>query len=203
MRLYPDTADDRGRAVAKDALVILTLIVLAWLGLKVHDTVDKLAVLGTGVHDSGQVVQDGFDRAADAVDGVPVVGGELGDAMRDAGEGTGGNVAQAGSDGEERVHDLANLLGFLMFAVPASILLVLTVPGRVRQVRELNATNRLLDISTEDRRRLVAMRAAFSLPATELARHTKDPIGDLAAGHYDPLIDAAYDEAGLLRRIAS
>jgi hypothetical protein len=202
MRLYPDTADDRGRAVAKDALVILTLIVLAWLGLKVHDTVDKLAVLGTGVHDSGQVVQDGFDRAADAVDGVPVVGGELGDALQDAGEGTGGNVAQAGADGEERVHDLANLLGFLMFAVPASILLVLTVPGRIRQVRELNATGRLLDISTEDRRRLVAMRAAFSLPATDLARHTRDPIGDLAAGHYEPLIDAAYDEAGLLRRMA-
>ena len=199
MRLYPDTADDRGRAVAKDALVILTLIVLAWLGLKVHDTVDKLAVLGTGVHDSGQVVQDGFDRAADAIEGVPVVGGELGGALRDAGEGTGGNVAQAGSDGEERVHDLATLLGFLMFAIPASILLVLTVPGRIRQIRELNATGRLLDISTEDRRRLVAMRAAFSLPATDLARHTRDPIGDLAAGHYDPLIDAAYDEAGLAR----
>ena len=202
MRLYPDTADDRGRAVAKDALVILTLLVLAWLGFKVHGAVDKLAVLGTGVHDSGQVVQDGFDRAADAIDGVPVVGGQLGDAMRSAGEGTGGNVAQAGSDGEQRVHDLANLLGFLMFAIPASILLVLTVPGRIRQVRELNATDRLLDISTEDRRRLVAMRAAFSLPATDLARHTRDPIGDLAAGHYEPLIDAAYDEAGLRRRAA-
>jgi hypothetical protein len=200
MRLYPDTADDRGRAVAKDALVILTVILLAWLGFKVHGAVDKLAVLGSGVHDSGRVVQDGFDRAADAVDGVPVVGGELGDALHGAGEGTGGNVAQAGADGEDRVHELANLLGFLMFAVPASILLVLTVPGRIRQVRELNATDRLLDVSTEDRRRLVAMRAAFSLPATELARHTRDPIGDLAAGRYDPLIDAAYDGAGLVRR---
>jgi len=199
MRLYPDTADDRGRAVARDALVILTLILLAWLGLKVHDTVDKLAVLGTGVHDSGQVVQDGFAKAADAVDGVPVVGGDLGGALQDAGEGTGGNVAQAGADGEQRVHDLANLLGLLMFAVPASILRALTVPGRVRQIRELNATDRLLDVSTEDRRRLVAMRAAFSLHAAELARHTNDPIGDLAAGHYDPLIDAAYDEAGRRR----
>jgi len=200
MRLYPDTADDRGRAVARDALVILTLIVLAWLGLKVHDTVDKLAVLGTGVHDSGQVVQDGFSRAADAADGIPVVGGDVANALRDAGEGTGGNVAQAGADGEERVHDLANLLGFLMFAVPASILLVLTVPGRIRQFRELNATGRLLDVTTEDRRQLVAMRAAFTLPATELARHTRDPIGDLLAGDYEPLIDAAYDRAGLLRR---
>ena len=72
-------------------------ILLAWLGFKVHGAVDKLAVLGSGVHDSGQVVQDGFDRAADAVDGVPVVGGELGDALHSAGEGTGGNVAQAGS----------------------------------------------------------------------------------------------------------
>jgi hypothetical protein len=40
------------------------------------------------------------------------------------------------------------------------------------------------------------------LHATDLARHTKDPLGDLAAGRYDPLIDAAYDEAGLRRRAA-
>src|SRR5918998_4112583 len=142
------------------------------------------------------------DTAGDAVDGVPVVGGELGDALRDAGQGTGGNVAEAGRDGEERVHDLADLLGFLFFAIPASVLLALTLPGRIRQVRELNAAERLLDTSTEERRRLVAMRAAFSLPAAELARHTRDPIGDLAEGRYDALIDAAYDKSGLRRRAA-
>ena len=54
MRLYPDTADDRGRAVAKDALVLLTLFVLAWLALKVHHAVDQLAVLGSGVRESGE-----------------------------------------------------------------------------------------------------------------------------------------------------
>jgi hypothetical protein len=202
MRIYPDTPDDRGRAVARDALTILTLIVLAWLALKVHDTVDKLAVLGTGVHDSGEAVQNGFGAAADAVSGIPVVGGDVGDALRDAGKGTGGKVAEAGQAGEDRVHNLANLLGFLFFALPASILLITTLPGRIRQVRELNAANRLLDTSSEERRRLIAMRAAFSLPATELARHTPDPIGDLAAARYDPLIDAAFDEAGLRRRAA-
>lgn len=202
MRLYPDTADDRGRAVAKDALVLLTLFVLAWMALKVHDAVDDLAVLGTGVHDSGEAVESGFDAAADAADGIPVVGGDVADALRDAGAGTGGEVAQAGSDGEEKVHDLANLLGFLFFAIPASILVLATLPGRIRQVRELNATERLLDATSEERRRLVAMRAAFCLPARELARHTKDPLGDLAAGRYDPLIAAAYDEAGLRRRAA-
>ena len=202
MRLYPDTADDRGRAVAKDALVLLTLFVLAWLALKVHDAVDQLAVLGTGVRDSGEAVQNGFGAAADAAGGIPVVGGDVEDALRDAGSGTGGEVAQAGSDGEEKVHDLANLLGALFFAIPASILLIATLPGRIRQFRELNATERLLDVTSDERRRLVAMRAAFSLPARDLVRHTKDPLGDLEAGRYDPLIAAAYDEAGLRRRTA-
>jgi hypothetical protein len=202
MRLYPDTPDDRGRAVARDALTILTLIVLAWLAFKVHDAVDKLAVLGTGVRDTGEAVQRGFERAGDAVSNVPVIGGEAGDALRDAGGDTAGEVAEAGREGEERVHDLANLLGVLFFAIPASILLALTLPGRIRQVRELNAVARLLDVTSEERRRLVAMRAAFSLPAKALDRHTKDPIGDLAEGRYDPLIEAAYDEAGLRRRAA-
>ena len=202
MRLYPDTADDRGRAVAKDVLVLLTLFVLAWLALKVHDAVDQLAVLGTGVRDSGEAVQNGFGAAADAAGGIPVVGGDVEDALRDAGSGTGGEVAQAGSDGEQKVHDLANLLGVLFFAIPASILLITTLPGRIRQVRELNATARLLDVTSDERRRLVAMRAAFSLPARDLSRHTGDPLGDLAAGRYDALIAAAYDEAGLRRRAA-
>lgn len=202
MRLYPDTADDRGRAVAKDALVLLTLFVLAWLALKVHNAVDQLAVLGTGVRDSGEAVQNGFGAAADAAGGIPVVGGDVENALRDAGSGTGGEVAQAGSDGEHKVHDLADLLGLLFFAIPAAILLITTLPGRIAQVRELNARARLLDVTSEERRRLVAMRAAFSLSARELARHTNDPLGDLEAGHYDALIEAAYDEAGLRRRAA-
>ncbi len=198
MRIYPDTPNDRGRAVARDALTLLALFVLAWLALKVHDAVDDLAVLGTGVRDTGTAVQDGFEGAADAVSGLPVVGGEVGDALRDAGSGTGGEVADAGRAGEERVHDLANLLGFLFFAIPASVLLLTTLPGRIRQVRELNAAERLLaDPASEERRRLIAMRAAFSLPARDLVRHTKDPLGDLAAGRYEALIKAAYQAEGL------
>lgn len=197
MRVYPDTPNERGRAVARDALTLLALFVLAWLALKVHDTVDKLAVLGTGVRDSGNAVQDGFGAAADAVSGVPVVGGEFGNALRDAGSGTGGHVADAGRAGEERIHELANLLGFLFFALPASILLLTTLPARIRQVRELTAAGRLLDTSSDERRKLIAMRAAFSLPARELTRHTKDPLGDLETGRYDALIAAAFTAEGL------
>ena len=120
---------------------------------------------------------------------------------RHAGSGTGGEVADAGQAGEERVHDLANLLGFLFFAIPASILLLTTLPGRIRQVRELNAGQRLFtEPASEERRRLIAMRAAFSLPGRDLVRHTKDPIGDLAGERDHALIAAAYAAEGLIRR---
>ena len=74
MRLYPDTPDDRGRAVAKDAIVLLTLFVLAWLALKVHDAVDELAVLGdAGAH----VVRLGAEVLRTSTAGVVAVAAVL------------------------------------------------------------------------------------------------------------------------------
>jgi hypothetical protein len=54
------------------------------------------------VRDSGEAVEDGFRAAGDAVSGLPVVGGEAGDALRDAGAGTGGEAAEVGQEGEDR-----------------------------------------------------------------------------------------------------
>ncbi len=187
MRIYPDTPNERGRAVARDALILLTLFVLAWLALKVHDTVDKLAVLGTGVRDSGNAVQDGFGAAADAVSGVPVVGGEVGDALRDAGSSTGGEVADAGSAGEERVHDLANLLGFLFFAIPASILLAHNPPGEDQTGTRAERRPALPRRTSLGRAPPPDSDESSLLAPSErdLTRYTKDPLGDLELGRYD------------------
>jgi hypothetical protein len=46
------------------------------------------------------------------------------------------------------------------------------------------------------RRRILAERAAFSLPYTRLLAYTPDPLGDLAAERYDSLV-AALEDAGL------
>ena len=64
-----------------------------------------------------------------------MIGGDLGDALRGAGEGSGGEVEDLGRGGSGAAHDLANLLGVLFFALPAAVLLLLAVPPRVRQVR--------------------------------------------------------------------
>jgi hypothetical protein len=198
MPLYPELRGPRTRALVADLVAVVLLVLFAWAGVKVHDAVDRLAVLGEGVQASGGAVQDGFDSAADAVDGTPVVGDDVADGLRSAGEGSGGEVVELGEQGEEGARDLANVLGFVTFALPALLLLTRWLPGRIEQIRRLRGASQVLgDQGTPERRRLLAMRAAFSLPYGQLLAYTPDPLGDLENGRYDALVAAALEDAGL------
>lgn len=198
MRLYPELRGPRVRALVADLASILLLVLFAFAGLKVHDAVDRLAVLGEGVQATGGAVQGGFDSAAEAVDGTPVVGDDIADGLRSAGEGSGGEVVELGERGEDGARDLADLLGFVTFALPGLLLLTRWLPGRIVQVRKLRAASQVLgDGGTPERRRLLAMRAAFSLPYGQLLTYTRDPLGDLEDGRYDALVAAALEDAGL------
>ena len=201
VRFYPDVPARRTATLLRDAVVLALLALFAWLALKVHDAVAALAVLGEGVGATGRAVEGGFDAAAGAVDGTPVVGDELAEGLRDAGGATGGEVSELGREGEAKVHRLADLLGILTFAIPTTLVLWQAVPGRLAQIRRLTASARVLEpAASDERRRLVAMRAAFSLPYGQLLEHTRDPLGDLAAERYDALVAAALDDAGLRPR---
>ena len=201
MRLYPDLPGPRAAAVARDLAALAALVLLAWLGLAVHDAVGRLAVLGEGVSSAGGAVESGFERAADEVDGVPVVGDEVAGGIRAAGEGTGGNVADLGERGEAAAHRLATILGLVVFGLPALLVLALWLPARIAQIRRLTEAARVLrQPDSPERRRAVAMRAAFALPYGQLLAHTRDPLGDLAAERYDALVAAAFEDAGLRAR---
>jgi hypothetical protein len=198
MRLYPDIPSRRASTLARDLLTVALLVLLAWIALKVHDAVDRLAVLGEGVNEAGSSIEDGFEAAADAVDVTPIVGGELADGLRGAGEGSGGNVAELGQEGEDKTHQLADILALVTFFIPATFLLLRVVPSRTAQVRRLAAAERvLLERDTPEQRRLIAMRAAFALPYGQLLAYTRDPLGDLEHGRYDALVEAVLEDAGL------
>ena len=201
MRLYPDVPARRAATLLRDAAALIALVLLAVLGLAVHDAVDRLAVLGQGVEDAGGAVRGAFESAADEVDDVPVVGDEVADGLRGAGDETGGEVAELGARGERAAHRLALVLGLVVFGLPAALVLWLWLPDRIRQVRRLTeAARALAEPEAPDRRRVIAMRAAFSLPYGQLLAHTRDPLGDLAAERYDPLVAAAFEAEGLRPR---
>jgi hypothetical protein len=200
VRFYADIPRSRSRAMLRDLLVLVLLVLLAWLGAKVHDSVAQLASLPRELGDGGSAIQGGFDAAGDAVGDAPVVGGALADALRDAGADAGGRITETARSREQDVNHLANLLGLLMFLLPAAVLLASYLPDRIAAMRRLTAAARAVgpDLSPE-RRHTLAMRAAYGLSYERLARHTRDPLGDLEAGQYDGLVAAALEDAGLRR----
>lgn len=201
MRLYPEVRSLRAATFLRDVLVVVLLVLFAWIGLAVHEAVDDLAVLGEGVQDAGGAVLGGFESAADAVDDTPLIGDDLAGALEGAGAGTGGNVVELGERGESSVHRLANILGLIVFGLPTLLVLLWYLPRRIEQVRRLHDAGLVLGEHVDPaRRRVVAMRAAFSLPYGRLLKYTRDPLGDLAAERYDPLIAAALEDAGLRAR---
>jgi hypothetical protein len=202
LTLYPDLAGARRRQVIGDLVVAALLVFFLWCGATVHRLVDALSVLGSGVREAGTTVQGGFGSVAHAVSGIPVVGDALSGAFTNAGQGTGGNLAEFGQSGEDAVHLLARVLGVTTALLPIVVLLAVVVPRRVRGIREMSAARAVsgIDLSDPERRRLLAMRAAFGLPFRELLPYTSDPFGDLAEGRYDALVDAALADVGLRPR---
>jgi hypothetical protein len=200
MRFYPGVPHRFANRVLSDVLIVIAIVLLALLGLKVRDTVNRLVVVPQGVRETGSAVQSGFHDAGDAVTDVPIIGGDLSDAFESAGEGSGGRVESLGQEGVDSIHRLADLLGLLVFGLPAAMLLVWYLPPRLALVRRLTAASQVLgDQASPERRRLIAMRAAFALPFETLLRYTPDPLGDLEAERYDGLIAAVFDDSGLRR----
>ena len=199
MRLYPQLPLSRSRTITGDVVVVTLVVLFAWSGMKVHDTVSDLTSITTGVRDAGTSVQDGFARAAGAVSAIPIVGGVLSDSLAETGGATGGSVVQAADEGEQAVNDTANVLGWVTFALPTLVLMAFFVPLRGRQIIRLTRAHQMLAAAPPgpERRRLLAMRAAFGMPWEDLKPYTRDPIGDLEAGRLEPLLAALYADGGL------
>ena len=156
------------------------------------------------VANAGASVQDGFGSAAEALSGTPIVGDEIAAALEAAGTASGGNAVELALTGDTAIHRLALVLGLLTFAIPSLILLVLYVPMRIGQTRRLRSSRLVFrDERDPQRRQLLAMRAAMSLPADHLLKYSPDPIGDLVRGEHDALVKALLADAGLSPAIAA
>ena len=198
MGIYPDLLRPRARAVARDALTVALLVLFAYLGIRVHHDVDQLSRLGQGVTEAGNSIRSALTSAASTVAGIPLAGGPISDALRSAAVTTGGGVGSIGRAGATSAHHLAVILGWLMWGLPSLLLLVLVLPRRIREIRHLRHLRRALrGPNAEERRRLLALRAALTLPEAALFARTADPAGDLLAGRYEPLAAAALEAGGV------
>jgi hypothetical protein len=134
MRFYSNIPHRYASRLLADILVVTAIVLLALLGLSIRETVNRLVVVPQGVRETGGAVQSGFHDAADAVGDVPIIGGDLSDGFESAGRGSGGRVESLGEEGIDRTHRLADLLGLLVFGLPAAAILAL-VPASAARAR--------------------------------------------------------------------
>jgi hypothetical protein len=159
MRLYPAVGEGGRTTLAADVTVVLLIVLFAWIGLKLHDSVRGLGGMAQGIVDTGTSIRDtgratgaeirrGFGTAADTVAGAPFVGGQLAASLRSTGERSAAAVVEqarrsgvelerAGRQGRRDAESTAKLVGWLGFLVPTVLLLSQALPSRLRQVRSL------------------------------------------------------------------
>jgi hypothetical protein len=138
-----------------DVVVVALVVLFAWLGVQVHNSIAGLADMARGMQQTGTSIQHAGARAgaeirrsvsgaADAAQSVPFVGGGVASALRDTARSTstaverearttGAQLAASGREGEGDAEATARLVGWLAFLIPTVCLLAQAVPRWVRR----------------------------------------------------------------------
>lgn len=183
---YAETPARRSRQIMADLLAALAFLLCFWLGSSVHDMTAKLAGPGRTLESAGSDLADQFTDAGTAASDVPLVGGQLQDAL-ERGSAAGHSIEDAGIEQQRAVGTLATTLGWVSGGTPALVVLALWLPRRLRYARRAGHAHRLR--GTGAGLDVFAFRALARQPVSVLARLPKDP----AAGwrERDPEVIAA------------
>jgi hypothetical protein len=166
MQLYAQHPVVRSRQLAADIGFAAWILLWVLVARTVHRAVLVLAEPGRAVEDLGTSVSGSMSSAADAADGVPVVGDELAgpfEALAQAGRG----VSGAGVAAQDAVGTLALVLAVVLVVLPVGWLALRWFPARLAYAREASAATRLIQ-GTPDLE-LLAARAMATAPLPRLA----------------------------------
>ena len=173
MKFYADTPGRRGRQLFADAGFVIWCVVWIWLAFRFYEVVLLLGAPGAAIESAGTALESNMVSAGEAIDGLPVVGESVRgpfDRMSEAGLG----IADAGRAQQDAVARVAMVSATLLALGPIATLAVLWLPLRVRFIRRINASQRLLDRSLD--LDLFALRALARQPVTVLAEVAPDPM---------------------------
>jgi hypothetical protein len=179
VKWYADRPGRFLRQVLADVVALAWIGGWIWLGVQVHDTVERLRGPGDGLVHAGSGLRDTFRDAATSAGKVPFVGGQLADALG-AGTNAGSTLVNAGNGEIDIAENLAFWVPLALVLAPVLFALALWLPLRLRYARSAGAVRRLERV--EGGEDLLALRALTRLPLRALARVSDDPAGDWRKG---------------------
>jgi len=166
MHPYAQHPAVRLRQVAADVGMLAWVVVWVLVARAVHAAVLVLAEPGRAVEDLGRSVAGNMNSAADAAEGVPLVGDELAAPFGSLADASGA-VSGAGRSAQDAVSTLAMLLAVVLVLLPVGWLMLRWLPARLRYAREAGAARRLLTGTPE--LEILAARALATAPLPRLA----------------------------------
>jgi len=174
MRLhwYAETPFRRSRQITADVVAAVALLLCLWVGTSVHDLTAELAGPGRTLESAGAGLADRLSDAGSAAGDVPLVGGDLQDAL-EQGSGAGRSIEEAGQQQVDAVESLATTLGWVTGGLPALVVLALWLPKRWRFARRARQAHQLRDSGAG--LDVFALRALARQPIGVLARLPMDP----------------------------
>ncbi|GAA3697354.1 hypothetical protein GCM10022204_11660 [Microlunatus aurantiacus] len=159
--------------LASDLFVLLWVVLWWFVGRATERTVDAIATPARRSGDAARQLRDQIQEAAEQTSRVPGLGAEL----RKPFDGAVLSLQDVISAADQQVASVERaglLLGWLVFLIPAVLLLVIWLPVRVRFFLRARAAQRFLDAEAD--LDLFALRAMVAQPMHVIARISDDPV---------------------------
>jgi hypothetical protein len=197
MRIYSSRRGQLATQLAGDVGVLVWTVVWAVVGFVVDGAV---AALAGPARETARTARDLAGQLGDAATTAAQVPG-VGDQLRrplDAASGSLGDLVATADGQAASIVRLATVMGWLVFLIPVTTVLLVWLPRRIRFVRRARAAQRFIDAAAD--LDLFALRAMANQPMHVLAAISDDPVRAWRSGDrrvIDALAEAELRQAGL------
>jgi hypothetical protein len=160
----------------------------------------SFAEAGRTIRAGGQsMIQSGRDLG-DTLAGLPLVGTQVRDLVRDSFAEAGRPLSEFGTELEQFILVVATVISVVLALVALVPWLSRYLPWRWERLRTMRAAHRAIrgpSISDGATAQVLAMRAISRLDYATLLEYTSDPLGDWTSGRHDRLARAELASVGL------
>jgi hypothetical protein len=159
------------------------------------------AQAGRTIHSGGQSMIQGGRDLGESLSGLPLIGEQVRDVVRNAFAGAGRPLSEFGTDLERFILVVATVLALLFALATLGPWLARYLPWRWERLQRVRAAHRVIrtapKVGHAKIQSALAMRAVTRLDYSTLLEYTPDPLGDWASGRHDRLARAELASVGL------
>ena len=202
---WSETPGRRRREVVADVTTWAWVALWSVIAFRIHNAIADYAEVGRALERGGTAIGNAGAQVGASLEGLPLVGAGARDIAQRAFLGAGEPFVFVGSELVDLITLIARVLALLIVGVAVIPWLSRYLPWRAARLSELRSAttairNRPQGAGRESIDRLLASRALHRMSWADLLDHSRDPLGEFAAGRYKALAKAELESVGLQPR---